>query len=269
MENQNKKNNAGTIALVVLLLIVTIAALVLATYAWAKYSAAPETNNATANVAKWEVNLTSDKSLFVQDYKHVVDDKIAPGTQGSFDVEIELGNTEVCVAYEVILNNITFKQGDAAATDTIKHLRFFRTNTNGVYSDEIAIPATGSSTMVLSGEIELDGTNHNTAPLNAVNETTQTAKDVTITKENGKTYVRKTIYWVWPYDKDDATAKYGASVASDVIESDAGAYDAADTAVGAGSVTSMEIGFTVKAWQVAPDDANPTAAGSKTQSTNK
>ncbi|MBR1654304.1 MAG: hypothetical protein IJ690_05080 [Clostridia bacterium] len=251
MENQNKKNNAGTIALVVLLLIVTIAALILATYAWAKYSATPEVNTATANVAHWNVSLGSNNSSFVQTYNHVVNTKIAPGTKGSFEVEISgLADTEVCVAYQVTLDSVTFTPGSS-----ISHLKFFK---EASYENEIVPNGTSGSNIAFAGTIDLD--DHEGTPANnAANDVNTVGAKGTVT--DGK--LTKTIYWVWPYDYDEAnniTAYQGN------IEATPEAYDATDTAVGEGGVTSMSLAFTVKAWQVDPgasDGANNTATTNK------
>lgn len=261
MENQKQKKSVGTIALVVLLLIVTIASLILATYAWAKYSRS-ETGTATAPVAKWDVDISSSKTSFVGHYNHVVDTKIAPGTEGQFDVSIALGDTEVCVAYQVLLDSITF-----TGVDSIGHLKFFTTktedaNTHAVTYSGLIEPNTSS--VAFAGEIEL--TNH-TANNTSTPHTNSTG--VTLTEVDNKKVLTKTIYWVWPYDKADAEAKFGSEV---TITETAEEYDQADTAIGeaaTAATTKMDIGFTVKAWQVAPADADATAAGSQTQTTNK
>jgi len=316
MDNQKQKRSAGTIALVVLLLIVTIASLVLATYAWAKYSRR-ESGSATANVARWNVDISSDGSAFTQQYTHVVNGKIAPGTQGSFDVSIALNDTEVCVAYQVLLNGVKYTTGVTGATlDATKmsHLKFFtiRTGDEGAYTyDGLLTPtvlgpsaspaADGSGTIAISGVIDLGNVSaqstHNATPHVTDNATknanvpgnsptttavpnagnTSTSNGTVITKDaNGKVVVTKTIYWVWPYDLADAATKYGfenvaetsATQIANVTEAEKEAYDAVDTAAGEGAVSQMQLYFTVKAWQVAPDDANETAANSKTQSTN-
>lgn len=252
MENQNKKNNAGTVALVVLLLIVTIAALILATYAWAKYSATPEVNTATANVAHWNVSLGSNNTNFVQTYNHVVNTKIAPGTKGSFEVEISgLADTEVCVAYQVTLDGVTF----TPATGTISHLKFFK---DASFNEEIVPGGASSTNIAFAGTIDLD--DHEATPANSAKTDANTV-GAAGTVEGGK--LKKTIYWVWPYDYAEAnniTAYQGN------IEATPEAYDAADTAVGEGGVTSMSLAFTVKAWQVDPgasDGANNTATTNK------
>ena len=263
MENQKQKKSVGTIALVVLLLIVTIASLILATYAWAKYSRS-EAGTATANVATWDVDITSDKQAFVGHYNHVVDGKIAPGTEGSFNVSINLGDTEVCVAYQVLLDNVTFTGTDATQ---MKHLKFFTTRTEnaGAVTYTGLLDPSSTAAQAFAGEIELTAHKADNTNTPHVIDSAGT----TLTKDSNNDWIlTKTIYWVWPYDLTDATAKYG-SVQGITLEADGEAYDAVDTAVGEGAVTQMDIGFTVKAWQVAPADADATATGSQTQTTNK
>ena len=113
MENQKQKKSAGTIALVVLLLIVTIASLVLATYAWAKYTS-KESSTAEAPVAKWNVTFTPANDTFVGTYSHVVTNKIAPGTSGTFDIAVNPNDTEVCFNYTIKIDNVQFLGDDNA-----------------------------------------------------------------------------------------------------------------------------------------------------------
>ena len=238
MENQNKKNNAGTIALVVLLLIVTIAALVLATYAWAKYSSNNGNNTASANVAKWNVTLDSENKNFVGEYSHVVTGNIAPGTKGSFDITINPNDTEVCIAYQIFLNNVVVQKKDGSTLTGIEHLKFFTSETYTA-ANEIAINGTVNNQM--TGYIDLKGEGHNTAGFNGVTDNA----------------VTKTIYWIWPYDRTEAQ---GYAAFADVLGADADAYDAADTAVGQ-EIEKITINYTIKAWQVDPansDGANNT-----------
>ena len=174
MENQNKKNNAGTIALVVLLLIVTIAALVLATYAWAKYTEKVGENTAEVAVAKWNVTSTVDGTAqYTKEFTHVVPTKMAPGTSGVIPVEVKLNDTEVCVKYEIYLEGVTNKP---------TNVKFYKATKSGetyTKGDEITATTTATATdPVITGYLEL--TNDN-----AVNNA-----------EKGTEY----IMWDWPYE---------------------------------------------------------------------
>ncbi len=117
MENQKQKKSVGTVLLVILLLIVTIASLILATYAWAKYTSS-DTATASADVAKWNVTFSAeDNNKIVKKYDHVVEDKLAPGTSGSFDIGLNINDTEVDVDYVIDITGVT---------DKPQHLNFYR-----------------------------------------------------------------------------------------------------------------------------------------------
>lgn len=232
---EKQKKSVGTIALVVLLLLVTVASLILATYAWAKYTTTTGQQSATANVAKWNVTLNSVDDSFVGTYQHVVDGKIAPGTSGSFEVNINgLAQTEVCVGYSVTLDGVTNQPA---------HLKFFSDST---YTHEITPGGTGDTNVAFSGTIDLD--THNTTPANnAKTDVNTVGASGTVT--NGT--LTKTIYWVWPYDREAANniTAYSAILANETTNE---AYDANDTTDGR-AANEMTLNFTVKAWQVQPE----------------
>lgn len=107
MENNNKQTKSnGKTALIVFLLLVTIVAVILATYAWAKYT---ETFNgeATAQVAKWNVTATPGTEMFSKTFEHVVDERMAPGTDGSISASLDIHDTEVDVDYTMTLVSVT------------------------------------------------------------------------------------------------------------------------------------------------------------------
>lgn len=107
MENKKSK---GTMALVILLLIVTIASLVLATYAWAKYTSEVGTGEATAVVAKWNVTGNSSGALtWSETYTNVVTNRLAPGTSGKMPITFSVNDTEVEVKYTITLTGYTNK----------------------------------------------------------------------------------------------------------------------------------------------------------------
>lgn len=230
MEN-NKKKSTGTVALIVLLLIITIVALVFATYAWAKYTE-KSTGTASANVAKWNVTLDNTTKDFAGSHTHVVTEKIAPGTKGSFNIQIDPGTSEVCIAYQIKLTGVSF----AGANDsTIKHLKFF--------SDEAH-----------TKEVKFDGT---------VNS--DLTGTIDLTSDNARPYtqspVTETIYWIWPYDFEEANS----IAAYNDIDANAEAYDQEDNKAGK-DVTSMSVTYEVRAWQVDPGTSN---GADNTNSTNK
>lgn len=221
MEKQNK--SIGKTVLVVLLLIVTIVSLILATYAWAKYTTT-ESGNATAQVAKWNVSFTSQDDTFVGNYSHVVTQKIAPGTEGTFDVTVNPNNTEVCFDYTIKIDSVQFlNDADAVLPDSTvldgtitlgqlrSHIRF--TNEAGTDVTEGALT---------SGTFDL--TTHNTGTA-ANTDGTETFK------------------WTWPYN---TTASETEAIS---------AYDAIDTAAGkyaSANGLKMKVNYTVTAVQVQP-----------------
>ena len=228
MEKQNK--STGKTALIVLLLLVTIVSLVLATYAWAKYTTTEE-GTATAQVAKWNVSFTSEDDSFVGTYSHVVTGKMAPGTTGTFDVTVNPGNTEVCFDYTMKIDNIQFLNGqnvlipdetEIADGITIADLKSHITFTN---EDNVDV----TKGAVTSGTFDLTG--HNTTSAAPADD-----KDGT-----------ETFTWTWPYSTDSADANVVA------------AYDAIDTAAGEyanANGLQMKVNYTVTAVQVKPAASN-------------
>ena len=241
MENQKQKKSVGTIALVVLLLIVTIASLVLATWAWAKYTS-KESSSAEATVAKWNVDFTPDNSTFVGHYNHVVDTKIAPGTEGTFNITVVPNNTEVCFNYTIKIDSVEFYNGSTLLTnsqvlddngtptdatdditlgDFISHIKFYDNNNVDITD--------GSH--VISGTYNL--TDHTA---------NSTALPGTVTGTN-------TVTWKWPYQLTTGTDEEKAEY--DRIDTAAGKY--ADSTNGN---FKMKVNYTATAVQVNPASAN-------------
>lgn len=158
MENNNKQTKStGKTALIVFLLLVTIVAVILATYAWAKYT---ETFNgeATANVAKWNVTATPGTEMFSKTFEHVVDKKMAPGTSGSLEASLDVTGTEVDVEYTITLVSVEATEGSVIPTNLVLKAadgtviyknKAIVTDTNGVIATG-TIPAgsTGESAKV-------------------------------------------------------------------------------------------------------------------------
>lgn len=238
---ENKKNSAGTIALVVLLLIVTIASLVLATFAWAKYTTTVDNGTAQANVAKWNVTLDANNKSITGTFNHVVSGNIAPGTEGEFDIVIDPTGTEVCFRYDIYLKDLTLEGSGVTAADLNKHIKFFQTragdgsSTPYTYSNELVLD---DATSKITGTIDCTGTNHNTG--NAAHNATTSARTLKV-------------YWVWPYDAADATAKNSTSY-NTAITSNSVAYDELDTNIGKG-ISTMTVKYSTTATQIDPATA--------------
>lgn len=228
---EKQKKSVGTTLLVVLLLIVTIAALVLATFAWARYTqdVTPAANNATANVAKWNVNATVDGTAqYTKDFEHVVNVKLAPGTSGVIPVTVNLNDTEVCVDYEITITGVTNKP---------THLSFYKGAYDGtnytIATGASAFQGTETATPIITGTLDLD--DHNT-----VNATDYT----NATEELTGPSVTEYIYWDWPYS-------YAENTTANKTEADEAAYDAVDTQDGI-NAEQMIVSIKIVATQVRP-----------------
>lgn len=106
MENNKQTKSNGTTVLIVLLLLITIVAVILATYAWAKYTETFDNQEATATVAKWNVSASKGETMFSKTFNHVSPERMAPGTDGSFEATIDVAGTEVDVDYTVTLVSV-------------------------------------------------------------------------------------------------------------------------------------------------------------------
>lgn len=100
---EKEKKSKGTTALVILLLLVTFASVIIATYAWAKYTTTLPEGTANAVVAKWNVDGESSNLTWTKEFKHVVPNKLAPGTSGTIPVTFGINDTEVDVNYTITL----------------------------------------------------------------------------------------------------------------------------------------------------------------------
>lgn len=219
---EKQKKSVGTIALVILLLIVTIVSLVLATYAWAKYTTTTPKENATAVVAKWDVNASvNGTATWSKTFNHVVPTKLAPGTSGVIPVTVDASGSEVCVHYEVYVTGIANKP---------KHLIFYEgqessgnfTKLGNLFNDTTALNVENAT---VSGDVKVfDGylalTNDNTV------------------KNPNK--VTRYLMWDWPY----------AMTGEGNVEE----YDAIDTADGNAAKT-MSVSIKVVMTQVDPNSA--------------
>lgn len=232
---EKQKKSVGTIALVILLLIVTVVSLILATYAWAKYTTT-QSSNATAPVAKWNVSFTPDNSTFVGHYSHVVDGKIAPGTTGTFDITVVPSTTEVCFNYTIKIDSVQFLNGETVLPDsTVLKERTAEEGGNitlGMFRSHIVFKDSANNditdgTNVISGTYDLGGTH---------NSTTGAA----LTGTN-------TVTWTWAYEQGTGAA----ATTYDEIDTAAGEY-AAKT----GNDFKMKVNYTATAVQVEPNAAN-------------
>ena len=179
---ENKKKNTGAIALVVLLLIVTIASLVLATYAWAKYTTTTS-GETTAVVAKWNVSGSSSDLTWSKTFTHVVAERLAPGTNGTIPVEFGINDTEVDVDYVITL---------VSATNKPTNLKFY---TDSTKTKEITVGETAYSGQIAHGGEKFTGAIYWDWPYESGDDATDTtegtaAKTMTVSIKIDATQVK-------------------------------------------------------------------------------
>ena len=228
---EKDKKNYGKSILVVLLLLITMVALVFATYAWARYTSTV-TGNVQASIARWDVTLSSDSSKFVRQYEHVVTGKMAPGTEGQIDIALAANDTDVNFDFELALNDITNLNNKPA------HVRFYKdqakqepiNSSSDLIKGRVIVVNAQTGARLPTPQIQMAATfDGNGNPL-----TYDTATDLTTTTGN------LSIYWDWAYDYDtylgtvldantamDPTAKEtsGTAAYNTAVEK----YDAQDT----------------------------------------
>lgn len=159
-----KKNR--TTRLIVLILFLAIVTAVIISGTFAKYTTSSDAGSATATVARWSFSANGLGQFSRTDgvgTDKIASEKLAPGTKGSFNIEIDATGCEVGIDYEIVINNITHKP---------TNLKF--------YSDDS-----------YSHEISLDGSDYKltgTLPLSEITETP--TKQIPI-------------YWQWEYETLD------------------------------------------------------------------
>ena len=186
-QTATKTRNKPVIILLALLL---ITAIVFSMYAYAKYKTTLK-GNGTAQVAKWSFKVNGqtqtipdiDLATTMKKVNNVAENKIAPGTEGSFDLNLDATGSEVAVDYNIKL----------AITEKPTNLKFYLDNT---YETEIAET---EGTLNVSGSIPLEiintpitktiywkwpyqtGTTENEVKENDKTDTIDSAKKVTMT----------------------------------------------------------------------------------------
>lgn len=140
MQNQNQTQNksTGKSVIIALLLIVTIVALVFGTYAWAKYTSTFD-GEATAVVAKWNVEGESTDLTWTKTFDHVVAERLAPGTSGTIPVSFDINDTEVDVQYTITLDS---------AENKPTYLKFY---TDSTKTQEITVGGTAYTGVIKVG----------------------------------------------------------------------------------------------------------------------
>ena len=143
-QTATKTRNKPVIILLALLL---ITAIVFSMYAYAKYKTTL-TGNGTATVAKWSFKVNGqtqtipdiDLATTMKKVNNVAENKLAPGTEGSFDLNLDATGSEVAIDYNIKL----------AVTEKPTNLRFY---TDSSYTKEIA---STDGVMNVSGVMSLE-----------------------------------------------------------------------------------------------------------------
>ena len=186
-QTATKTRNKPVIILLALLL---ITAIVFSMYAYAKYKTTLK-GNGTAQVAKWSFKVNGqtqtipdiDLATTMKKVNNVAENKLAPGTEGSFDLNLDATGSEVAIDYNIKL----------AVTEKPSNLRFY---TDSSYTKEIA---STDGVMNVSGVMSLEeiktiqtktiywkwayqtGTTENEVRENDKTDTIDSAKKVTMT----------------------------------------------------------------------------------------
>lgn len=105
--SQKSKSNI----VVILLILAVIASSILCYYAYSKYTSTL-TGNGTATVAKWNFKVNGQTEQFttinlaetIDRSNNIAEGRIAPGTSGSFDLELDGTGSEVAIDYTITMD---------------------------------------------------------------------------------------------------------------------------------------------------------------------
>ena len=96
---KNKKKIGGILLLISLILVIFLAG-----YTFARYYKSINAGGTTASIARWSFGSKNEKAII-----NLSEEKIAPGSSGQFEIEVDATNSEVDVDYEILVseeNNI-------------------------------------------------------------------------------------------------------------------------------------------------------------------
>ncbi len=92
---QKKKKVVGLILLIALILLIFISG-----YTFARYYKSINAGGTTATIARWSFGSSNTETVI-----NLSDEKIAPGSNGEFEIEVDATNSEVAVDYEILVTN--------------------------------------------------------------------------------------------------------------------------------------------------------------------
>lgn len=91
---KNKKKIIGVLLLTTLILVIFSAG-----YTFARYYKAINAGGGTASIARWSFGSKNMETVI-----NLSDKKIAPGSNGQFEIEVDATNSEVDVEYEILVS---------------------------------------------------------------------------------------------------------------------------------------------------------------------
>ena len=135
---------------IILLLVVLVTASCLGMYAWARYQTITN-GSAQGQVAKWSFKVNGEETKFATinlaetlNFQNVAEGRIAPGTNGAFDLVIDASGTEVSLDYFITID----------ASERPTNMKFYK---DSAKQQSLTINSDGK--LVFDGEILLENIN--------------------------------------------------------------------------------------------------------------
>lgn len=159
---KNKKRILGVLVVVAL-----IAMVFLAGYTFARYYKAINVGRASTNIARWSFNSQNENTSI-----NLSEGKIAPGSNGQFEIEVDATGSEVLVDYEIKVDN------------------------------ENNIPTN------MTFYAETKDEKNNTVKTETKSSFTEVAKELTgrIGVEDGNQKRTIVVHWDWPFNEEDVSS---------------------------------------------------------------
>ncbi len=92
------KNKRKMICILVLILLISI--IFVSGYTFARYYKSIDAGGGIASIARWSFGSKNTKAMI-----NLSEEKIAPGSSGKFEIEIDATNSEVDVEYEILVSD--------------------------------------------------------------------------------------------------------------------------------------------------------------------
>ena len=91
---KNKRKMVGVVLLIALISVIFIAG-----YTFARYYKVINAGSTAANIARWSFGSKNTETVI-----NLSEEKIAPGSNGKFEIEVDATNSEVDVEYEILVS---------------------------------------------------------------------------------------------------------------------------------------------------------------------